>query len=104
VRRNEELRLTENIRVIQKLIADFPAARDPIKFFVEFGTYALTCQNQLGIVEVGSERSSNVIANLHIGIPTKPGDAVLLDVIKRVIDRSKACFGFFPTSLAFTDL
>ena len=100
----EELRLTENIRVIQKLIADVPAARDLINFFVEFGTNAFACHDQLGIVQFGGQRSSNVIANLHVGIPTKPGDEVLLNVIKRVIDRSKACFGFFPTSLAFTGL
>src|SRR5215472_8164120 len=70
-----------------------------VNFCVEFGPNALACHDQLGIVQFGGQRFSNVIANLHIRIPIKPGDAVLLNVLQRIIDRSESDLDFLTPAL-----
>jgi len=58
-----------------------------VNFCVEFGTNALACHDQLGIVQFGGQRLSNVIANLHVGIPLKPEDTIGCSVLSS--NRSK---------------
>src|SRR5215831_3568870 len=81
--------------------ATSPALVPPclVNFRVEFGTNALACHDQLGIVQFGSQRLSNVIANLHIGIPAKTEGTIGCNVFQCVIHRFESVFNFFTATL-----